>query len=114
MNLFLKIKEALRGARKIEILLLMAVLAAFLLYVSGINEKGDNMEERLERTLSQMEGVGDINVLINKESSENISGVLIVAEGAGDIGVQLALQDAVSRLLDIDVSCIEIVRMEGG
>ena len=114
MNLISKIKEALRGARKIEILLAMAVLAAFLLYVSGMSDNGGDMEKRLERTLSQMEGVGDINVLINKDGSGTINGVLIVAEGAAEIGVQLALQDAVSRLLDIDISRIEIVRMEGG
>ena len=114
MNLISKIKEALHGARKIEILLAVAVIAAFLLYVSGMSDNGDDIEIRLERILSQMEGVGDINVLINKDGSDNINGVLIVAEGAADISVQLELQDAVSRLLDIDISRIEIVRMEDG
>ena len=73
-----------------------------------------SIESRLEKTLSAMEGAGKVTVMINSDSDGRVTGVLVVSEGAADIGVRLELQEAVCRVLGVDVGCVGVVRMEGG
>lgn len=116
MNVFSRITQGLRGARRLEIFLALALVAAAALMImgdGGTDGAQTALEARMERTLSAIEGAGKVRVLINEGDTGEIMGVLVVAEGAGDIRVYLSLQNAVRALMDIDVSRIEIVRMEG-
>ena len=116
MNAFSRITQGLRGARRLEIFLALALVAvaALMIMGDGSNDGGPTtLEARMERTLSAIEGAGEVKVLINEGDTGEIMGVLVVAEGAGDMRVFLSLQNAVRALVDIDVSRIEIVRMEG-
>lgn len=55
-------------------------------------------------------GENSLLVLVKKEPVVN--GVIVVAEGAGDIKTKLALQRAVQTVLNIDSSNIDIFAME--
>lgn len=44
--------------------------------------------------------------------TDTICGVIVIAEGAGDIAVRINLQNAVKTVLGIDASCIEVFEMK--
>lgn len=82
----------------------------------------DELEAQLARVLSAMEGVGAVEVMISSESMMTnrfdtgtgrgkVSGVVIVAEGAGNATVNKKISDAVKALFSIDVHKISIVKM---
>lgn len=81
----------------------------------------DELESRLEKILSSMEGVGKVEVMIMKGDVENsifseidekeISGVVVVAEGAGSASVNAQITEVVKALFSIDAHKISIVKM---
>ena len=82
----------------------------------------DEVEIRLAQVLSAMEGVGAVEVMITVENGsesvfsssgvkEKVSGVVVVAEGAGNATVNARISEAVKALFSIDVHKISIVKM---
>ena len=57
-------------------------------------------ESRISKVLSNISGAGDVEVAVYYEDSVPC-GAVVVAEGAGDIAVQLKLVSAVTTLLGI-------------
>ncbi len=100
----------LKAARNIEWFL--AILAIAVLLLTQLNGSSTeriaqtDQELRLSAILSRIEGAGSVEVMISEDGS---NGVLIVAEGADDLGVCLHLQYAVQTLLGTESSRIEIV-----
>ena len=83
--------------------------------------KGE-LEAQLERILSAMEGVGNVEVMITtevgeeglfggQESNKKVCGVVVVAQGAGNASVNAKISEAVKALFSIDVHKISIVKM---
>ena len=73
---------------------------------------GGELESRLERVLSSMEGVGSVKVMITTETkTEKVCGVVVVAEGAGNAVINARISEAVKALFSIDVHKISIVKM---
>lgn len=54
---------------------------------------------------------GNSEVLIIKENQPEVRGVIIVAEGAENIGVKMDLLNAVTTLLNVEPSKVEILKM---
>jgi len=112
-----KLRDALRGARKVEYLalILLVALAALFWAQNSATDSGASteLELRMESTLSRVAGAGDVKVMIAQAEDGQVTGVLIVAEGADDMGVYLALAGAARTLLGVDASEIEIARMRG-
>lgn len=107
--------ETFRGARWLEILLFMAIAAALMLVLAGNDElAGDtaaNSDElRMQRILSQIEGVGNVSVMIsgNDDGKEKPGGVVVVASGADDLHVNLKIQNAVQALTGLSPSQIQV------
>lgn len=80
------------------------------------------LEEKLKKVLSAMEGVGEVEVMIttkegqtdlfSDESGEGeVLGVVVVAEGAGTPSVEAKILDAVKALFGIEAHKISIVKM---
>lgn len=81
-------------------------------------------ERRLEEILSQMKGVGDTNVMItyqneeepdpvfssnaNSNKSRKVEGVIVAAEGAGDIIAKNNIINAVATVYNIPVSNVVV------
>ena len=119
--------QRLRGVRHLEWILAIFAVAALLIFVAGLSdgqpaENVSSLEARLERVLSAVEGAGEVRVMINEpeaaqaafmsQDSENKpAGVLVVAQGAGDIGVSMELSRAVQALLGVDAASVEILKM---
>ena len=145
-----KFWEKLKSIKHIEIIVPVIFGAVLLLIVFGNFQTADGsstttydlteyakvMEQRVAKVLSQIDGAGQVDVMINYEKGvemipatnpdkdtivlvsgkpvvlaeiqPKISGVLVVAEGAGNVKVKLELTKAVCTLLSVDSNCIEI------
>lgn len=79
------------------------------------------VEAQLERVLSAMEGVGEVDVMITFETEENtlfgtstgsgkVCGVVVVAEGAGNAVVETRISNAIKALFSIEAHKISIVK----
>lgn len=106
--------EALRAARKIELLVIAAVLCALLLLYMGDGEGGaaNEAEARMERVLSRIEGAGRVSVMISEGAGGEIVGAVVVAGGADDLHVSLELQRAVQTLTGLELEQIEVAKSE--
>ena len=109
--------DRLRGARRIELfaaLAIMALLALLLLgRVSPDSGGKTELEARMERILSDIDGTGSVSVMITEDSGGQVTGALIVASALEDVQTCLNLQSAVSKLLGIDADRIEIIGRDG-
>ena len=112
----MRLSELFRGARGLEwMLAICAVLALLLLLRSGGTEESallTPLEERLESTLSAVSGAGEVRVLVNEDASGTVRGVLIVAQGADDLRVQLELAQAAHAILQVELQNVEVLKME--
>lgn len=94
------------------------ILAALLFCVAlclilGMQEESASTEEsRINRVLSAIDGAGRVEVAVYYEDAIPCSAV-VVAEGAGDIAVQLRLASAVTTLLGIPQERVAIYEREG-
>lgn len=78
-------------------------------YTSTDIQKSET-EIKLARLLTNIEGVGDSDVMIN-ESEGTITGVVIVCRGADNIMTRNDILNAVSTALNINKSIIAIYSM---
>lgn len=113
--MFSKLTDALRGARRAELFVILAIAAILILALmkTGTYANQGSMEKRLSDTLEKIHGAGNVQVMINEDSQGNPVGILIVAEGAGDISVRLEILQSVKTLMGVDADQIEITRMGG-
>ena len=97
-----------KGTRRLEWIAACAILAVICLIwaAAGTTSTGTALETRVERTLSQIDGAGRVRVVIGEDA-----GVLVVADGADDLRVSLALTRAVRALLNVDALRIEVMKM---
>ena len=120
-NLF----SRLRGARHMGLAAVAALVAVCLLLLGGESENaGSDLETRIARALSAMEGAGRLRVLLNErqaatpafsqQEAGGVVGVVILAEGADDAAVRLALSGAAQTLLGVDAAQVEVLKLEAG
>ncbi len=151
-----------KGIKNFEIILALVIIAVAVIIYSIVSAAGDaetteetGLEERLAEILSEIDGAGEVNVMITYAGTANkitatetdthstttnvsgtetttvttttepvmqgsealilgekmpeVVGVLVVAEGAKDVKVQLRLRDAVATVLGINPNSIQIL-----
>ncbi|MBD8521954.1 hypothetical protein MKY88_15185 [Lysinibacillus sp. FSL R7-0073] len=99
------------------------------------NDKGSPLtnEEKLEQTLKAMQGVGEVKVYFyygemtddqdanklfsqyfrgTEQGAKNVTGMLVVSEGASDIFVKNEIRAVVSQVMQLPIHRIIIVPME--
>ena len=86
--------------------------AALCLMMGTQTESASTEESRISRVLSAIDGAGTVEVAVYYEESIPC-GAVVVAEGAGDVAVQLRLVSAVTTLLGIDQGRVAVYEMEG-
>lgn len=92
--------------------LLFCVAFCLMLGAQGEGTTTTSDERRISRVLSAIEGAGTVDVAVYYEDSLPC-GAVVVAEGAGDVGVQLRLLSAVTTLLGIGQDRVAIYEREG-
>ena len=71
---------------------------------------GTSLENRLEKVLGQMSGVGEVSVMITYREDENVEGVAIVAEGGDNAVVVRNITEVVQALFDVDSHKIKVIK----
>lgn len=94
------------------ILAALVLCAGLCLMLGAQGESASTEESRISRVLSTIEGAGTVEVAVHYEDSLPCSAV-VVAQGAGDVAVQLRLVSAVTTLLGIDQNRVAIYEREG-
>lgn len=69
-------------------------------------------EEQLCSVLSSIKGVGDVEVMVKYDAEENVSGVIVIAEGGSDPVIANDLTQGVSTLFNIPVSNVIVFEKE--
>jgi len=90
--------------------LLFCVALCMMLGMQG--ETSSTEESRISRVLSAIDGAGTVEVAVYYEESLPC-GAVVVADGAGDVAVQLRLVSAVTTLLGIHQDRVAIYEREG-
>lgn len=122
----------LKGIRHLEwiVLLILIGIAGSVLLAGGEipAQKAEltALESRLARVLSAVEGAGKVEVIVHMDQEKaapagafsvgsstgvegKANGVIVVADGAGDLNVRLSLARAVQTLLDLPASAVEVL-----
>ena len=92
----------------------------FLTASQTTQEQKSELEEKLENLLEDAEGVGKVKVMLMEDNGQGvygsqgteITGVLIVAEGADNAVTVQKIQQAVVALFQIDAHKIRIMKMK--
>lgn len=115
-----KILEYVKQHNKILLLavaLSTLIILAFILYGSknkitqtSSSYNMSSTEVKLTRILSEIDGVGKAEVMVN-EGQSGIEGVIIVCEGAYNLMTRSDLLNAVSTALNVDKNIIAIYAM---
>lgn len=97
------------------VLLVGCIAACLAMGSSGAGHATDD-ELRLAAILSSIEGAGTVETAIFRtEDGRGLPvGAVIVAEGAGDVTVQLRLCRAAMTLLDLDADQILVCKLKEG
>jgi stage III sporulation protein AG len=90
--------------------ILLVVLAVPTKQTSYIDETGTDLEQRLETILSQIEGCGEVHVMITEDNRKNVQGVAISAQGGNQATVVKEISDVVQALFGIEMHKIKVMK----
>ena len=81
----------------------------------GITGDGERLGEkkREEKVVFSKKSDGSLTPYVTKIIYPEISGVLVLAQGASDAGVTVRLTEAVGAVLGIEINKIKVMKMEG-
>lgn len=103
----------LRGARRIEFWITLAAVCALLALAMNPGDSGSGggseVERRMERVLSRIDGAGRVTVMLSGDA-ESPTGAVVAASGAGDARVVLELQRSMRALTGLELDRIEVVK----
>lgn len=138
-----EIKELLRSDKAVRIIITAGAAIMIMIALGGIfggsAKKADTsvkydlsvyereLEDRLANILSEIEGVGDINVMITLDTSEKteygknsdmllsvtapkVRGVIVVCDGGDSITVKEKVTDAVKGIFGINTAHISVTK----
>ena len=71
-------------------------------------EKG-NQEEQLKELLEQIEGVGEVHIMITYKEDSSVEGIVILADGGGNPIVVRNISDVVQTLFAVDSHKIKVI-----
>ena len=67
-------------------------------------------KKRLTNVLNQMQGVGDVQVMITYQEDDSVEGVVVVAEGGDNAVVVRNITEVVQALFDVDAHKIKVIK----
>lgn len=100
--------------------MLAAALVLLVMAQTGVQDEGGmtELEQRLSATLERVEGAGHVRAMVLCDAPAgafgqtlpgDVRGVIIVAEGAYDLGVKLRLQSAAMTLFSLTADEVEVL-----
>ena len=79
-----------------------------------IVDKNGGAEEQLCNALSSIEGVGEVNVMLEYDKDSQVKGVIVIAEGGKNPVVANNLSNGIATLYDIPISNVIVFEKEQG
>lgn len=140
-----EIKELFRSEKKIKIILITGALVILLIALSGLTTEKKNesdnvlfdynqqkqyeeaLETKLSDVLSEIEGIGNISIMITLDSSEesvfsddkkeiatvktpSVRGVIVVCDGGDNIVIKEKVISAVAGVFGISTTHISVIK----
>lgn len=121
-------QEKLKGVKSLPLILALVFVSLLLYFVSSPVNAGETADEqRLAKTLSMIEGAGEVSVYIpesdaaqsafsysdtKEDDAANPKGVIIIASGADDPMVRIKLISAAAAALGINENNVKVYRGE--
>lgn len=68
-----------------------------------------DIEKRLVAMLQNIPGVGKVDVMITFRDDEQVEGILVLSEGAGDAVIVRNITDIVQALFDVEMHKIKVI-----
>ena len=107
----------------VKIIAVLIILSVALLSFDVFTENTDERRQITDETVStetalcniltDIKGVGKVDVMLQYNSDEEISGVIVTAEGAEDPVIRNNLVNAVRAVFNIPVSSVMVFEKEG-
>lgn len=118
--------KKIKGIKNIRLIAAIFIIAVALLIYSSVATNNavrdasgtesaygmDQEESRLASVLEGLEGVGRVETMITRGGDDEIVGVIVIAEGAEDIGVRLRLLSAVTTAMGVDKQIVNVYTMK--
>ena len=109
-----KLKDLMPKKNQWIIVLLIGVLMVVIAFPTKSSVKQEenfsiDEELRLKNVLEKMEDVGDVSVMITFKKSNEIEGVVVIAEGGGNAIVVRNITEVVQALFDVDSHKIKVI-----
>jgi len=107
----------IRDILLLSALALLLVFAVWKIFYTGDTKNvsgmpgGSESEKRLCSLLKEIDGVGEVNVMIC-ESEDGVESVVVVCEGANDLRVNMNIREAVAAALGTDEKSVKIYLMK--
>ena len=77
---------------------------------TGITEwNATETEERLENLLGQIQGVGEVHVMMTYQDEAQVEGVVVVTECGGNAVMVRKITEVVQALFDVDAHKIKVI-----
>lgn len=102
----------------VKLITLLLIASVFLLTMSVLTDDNDSRrqvtdddgatETMLCSFLSEIKGVGDVNVMMEYDENRAVTGVIVTAEGASDPVVKNDIVKGVATLFDLPVSSVMV------
>ncbi len=78
---------------------------------TGENGDSTTNTQNTQSEIVTVNGNGGSSALVLRENSPEVKGVLVIAEGADDIGVKLSLLNAVKTILNVSPDKVDVYKM---
>ncbi|MGC2872952.1 hypothetical protein ACPW7J_07580 [Ihubacter sp. rT4E-8] len=111
-------KPEIKKESMVKLIAAVIIASVFLLTISILTDDHDSRkqisddngatESALCSFLSEIKGVGEVNVMIRYGEESKVSGVIVTAQGAEDPVVRSSIVKGVSTLFDIPVSSVMV------
>ena len=112
-RLFFKISSKMRDAIVIGLLAFVLIFAVSQVFNNDKSNKEIDVfnqtdsEKKIAQILSQIDGVGDVEVMIGA-LEDHVSGVVVVCEGANNLRVVMDIREAVCAALGTQAKDVKI------
>lgn len=108
----------------VKIIAVLIILSVAFLSFDVFTQNKDERKQIIDETVStetalcniltDINGVGDVDVMLQYDADEQITGVIVTAEGAEDPIIKSNLVNAVRAVFGIPVSSVMVFEKDGG
>ena len=108
----------------VKLIAVLIIISVALLSFDVFTQDTDKRKQIIDETVStetalcailtDIKGVGKVDVMLQYNTDEQISGVIVTAEGAEDPVIRNNLVNAVRAVFNIPVSSVMVFEKEGG